>query len=146
MAVVLRLTVLTGPHKNAKYCFRGSCRCVIGRASNCFVQLAGTGRDGFVSNHHCELIFEPPLLIFNDLVSLNGTYLNGIKLESRTLMLAGSNNSDCAHPVFNQGDLLTVGGTTFRMDIVDCPPKEVGALPVWESGETAKRGCPVPCS
>src|ERR1700704_5072297 len=76
MATVLRLTVLTGPHKNEKFCFCGPPQCWIGRAGDFFVQLSGTARDEMISRHHCELIMKPPLLTFKDMASQNGTYLN----------------------------------------------------------------------
>ena len=149
MATVLRLTVLTGPHKNEKFCFSGPAQCLIGRAANCFVQLTGTRRDELISRHHSELIVEPPLLTLKDLASQNGTYFNGTRIESLELGLTSSEDGDSLDtgPTLNQGDLLTIGGTTLKLDLVECPPK--GNVPAaesfWENGESAKKGCPIRC-
>jgi pSer/pThr/pTyr-binding forkhead associated (FHA) protein len=150
MATVLRLTVLTGPHKNEKFCFCGHARCLIGRAEDCFVRLTGTPRDALVSRHHCELILEPAVLMLNDLASSNGTFINGTRVESVELPLTTAAAWQPLEPesVLNQGNLLTIGGTTFRMDLVDCPPKDhaIASDALWEEGETAKRGCPIQCT
>ncbi len=150
MATVLRLTVLTGPHKNEKFCFCGDAQCLIGRAADCFVQLAGTPRDSSISRHHCQLIFKPPTLMMQDLASQNGTFINGTKVESAELAM--NSTADCqaseTQLVFNQGDLLTTGGTTFKMELVECPPRDQGIAEesFWEKGETAKKGCPIRCT
>ena len=149
MATVLRLTVLTGPHKSEKFCFCGPARCLIGRTGDCFVQLAGTPRDELISRHHCQLIIEPPVLLLNDLASLNGTFINGTRVDSEELALTSNADGKAldADSILNQGDLLTTGGTTFRMDLVECPPKDkiVAKEPFWEIGEAAKKGCPIHC-
>jgi pSer/pThr/pTyr-binding forkhead associated (FHA) protein len=150
MATVLRLTVLTGPHKNEKFCFCGLARCLIGRAEDCFVRLAGTPRDTLISRHHCQLILEPPVLTLNDLASSNGTFINGTRVNSVELPLtsAATWQSLDADSILSQGNLLTTGGTTFKVDLVECPPRDKAATvkPLWEEGEAAKRGCPIPCS
>jgi hypothetical protein len=45
------------------------------------------------------------------------------------------------------GDLITLGGATMRVDVVDCPHagNEVEGKPTWEEGQTAKKNCPLPC-
>ena len=150
MVTILRLTVVTGPHKNEKFCFSGPGRCLIGRADDCFIQLVGAPQDELVSRHHCQLIIEPRALMLNDLISLNGTFINGIRVESEELALALNGDPDAldTDAVLHQGDLLTTGGTTFRMDLVECPPKDKvpAGESFWEKGETAKKGCPIQCS
>jgi serine/threonine-protein kinase len=151
MARVLRLTVLTGPHRKQKFCLHGSAQCVMGRAPDCFVQLAGTDRDQFISRHHCQLVLTESSLVLQDLGSLSGTYLDGKKLAKAELSLPrcdGCNGGACADDAFDQGSLLNIGGTTFRLEVVDCPPKDAPASePVirWEKGETAKKNCPLHC-
>jgi predicted component of type VI protein secretion system len=149
MTTVLRLTVLTGPHKNERFCLCGSARCFIGRADDCFVQLTGTWRDEYISRHHCEVIVEPPLLTLKDLASRNGTYFNGSGIDSLELALTETEDGKTLDngPTLNQGDLLTVGGTTFRLDLVRCPPTAQVAAPAsfWRKGENAKKDCPILC-
>ena len=150
MPKVLRLTVLTGPHKNEKFCFCGPTRCLIGRAGDCFVQLAGMPRDGLISRHHCELVIAPPVFKLNDLGSQNGTFINGSRVESVELRLTlkADGAAADAEPFLNQGDLLTTGGTTFRMDVVECPPRDkvVDKVPLWEEGGISVRRCPIQCT
>lgn len=149
MATILRLTVVTGPHRNEKFCFCGPMRCSIGRAADCFIQLVGEQRDSFISRRHCELILAPPFLTVKDLASQNGTFVNGLRIESIDMALPSQKDSDehGTAPVLNQGDLLTIGGTTFRMDLVECPSADATPTdaPCWEDGEKIRKGCPVQC-
>jgi hypothetical protein len=159
MAQTLRLTVLTGSHKNEKFCFCGATQCLVGRAADCFVQLTGTPRDRLISRHHCQLTIQLPVVKMQDLGSRNGTFINGLKVEPVPSALfpddsalfpddegkAGTGKE--TEMMVSPGDVLTIGGTTFRVDLVECPPKDCGmdGNPIWKDGETAKKGCQVPC-
>jgi pSer/pThr/pTyr-binding forkhead associated (FHA) protein len=151
MPQVLRLTVLTGPHRGEKFCFRATAEALIGRAAECFVQLAGTERDQFISRRHCQLQLDPSSLTLQDLGSLCGTYLDGERIELAILPLppcTGCNGREDDDVDFDHGQLLTIGGTTLRIDRVDCPPKdtpEAEKASLWKRDETAKKDCPVPC-
>lgn len=142
MATTVRLTVLTGPHKTRKFCFCGPNRCQVGRALDCFIQLSGTERDLLISRHHCQLDIDPPSIQVRDLGSTNGTYLNAKKVEPILKELPEN-----AVPGVEHGDLLTIGGTTFRVDMLDCPHagNDAEGKPSWEAGKTAKRDCLLPC-
>jgi pSer/pThr/pTyr-binding forkhead associated (FHA) protein len=112
----------------------------VGRALDCFVQFSGEERDELISRHHCRLDINPPSIRVRDLGSTNGTYVNGRELELDDL----SATRDWA---LDHGDLITIGGTTLRVDILDCPHagKEADASTLWNPGEIAKKDCPVPC-
>jgi eukaryotic-like serine/threonine-protein kinase len=142
MGTAIRLTVLTGPHKNHRFCFCGPTRCQVGRAVDCFVQLAGAERDQLISRHHCQLDIDPPSLQVRDLGSTNGTFLNGATVAPNLKDL-----SEKAGAVVNHGDLLTIAGTTVRVDILDCPHagNDSEGKSTWEAGETAKKDCPLQC-
>jgi len=151
MATTVRITVLTGPHKDKRFCFRRPCRCTVGRASDCFLQLAGAERDGLISRHHCHLDINPPCVFVWDLGSLNGTYLNGTRLEPTegdlmaivTSVMGKGAGYDVA-----DGDVITVGGTSLQMNIMDCPPTNMDTdskQPFWKEDEVAKRDCPISC-
>jgi hypothetical protein len=148
MAVVLRLTVATGPHKNQRFCFRDTARCQLGRAPDCFVHLAGTERDLPISRHHCELFLKPTRLTVQDLGSRNGTYLNGKAVDRLELPLPDPDGLPDAAPTLSRGDLLTIGGTTLKIDFVECPPKDLCCekLVAWQDQETARKNCPMSCS
>src|SRR5260370_40139016 len=116
MVTAVRLTVLTGPHKNRRFCFCGPTRCQVGRALDCFVQFSGTERDQLISRHHCQLDIDLPTIQVRDLGSTNGTYVN--EAEAASCLNAPSEKAGAE---VNSGDLLTIGGTTLSVDIVDCP-------------------------
>jgi FHA domain len=147
MAKILRITVETGPHKNTKYCLRGPGECLIGRAPECLVQLHGTERDRLVSRQHCRLMFDADDLSLGlqDLGSRNGTYLNGQRIGSQRTPLC----DECCRveETHLPSQLLTVGGTTLRIDCVECPSRVSPDGPMlWCDGETSKKDCPVTCS
>jgi hypothetical protein len=111
------------------------------------MQLVGEERDNLLSRHHCQLEIDPPAVLVGDLGSLNGTYLNGRKLEplERDRMpLATALMKKISSSAVENGDIITVGGTSLRIDIVDCPPSGIDRL-VWTEGEVEKRGCPISC-
>jgi FHA domain len=147
MATTVRLTVLTGAHKGRKFCFCGPTRLQVGRTLDCFMQLSGTERDQLISRHHCQLDIAPPLVQIGDLGSSNGTYINGKKVDPILSEPMALPNFETGGSSVQDGDLITIGGTTFRVDVVDCP--HVGDLwngkPVWEAGQIAKKDCPLPC-
>ncbi|MBM4067637.1 MAG: FHA domain-containing protein [Planctomycetes bacterium] len=131
MTMAIRLTILTGPHRDHRFCFCGSNECQAGRAMDCLIQFSGTERDLLISRHHCRLEIEPPSAYIHDLGSRNGTYINGKLVEGRG-------------EVFN-GDLITVGGTTMRVDIVDCPHAVNAAGELGWDGATVKKDCQLAC-
>jgi pSer/pThr/pTyr-binding forkhead associated (FHA) protein len=142
MVTAVRLTVLTGAHKDRRFCFCGPTQCQMGRALDCFIQLSGTGRDQLISRHHCQLDVDLPSVQIRDLGSKNGTCVNGIVVDSSLKEL-----SEKAGFVLNHGDLINLGGTTLRVDILDCPHtgNESEGKSIWQAGETQKKDCPLPC-
>ena len=126
MAATIRLTVLTGPHRGTQYSFREPCGMTLGRSSSCDVCLRGEGRDQSISRRHCRLRFDPPNVVVDDLGSMNGTFLNGRPC-------ADGRAPACAR----DGDILTIGGTSLQINIVDCAH--------WDEEKSAKTNCPVRC-
>jgi pSer/pThr/pTyr-binding forkhead associated (FHA) protein len=88
------------------------------------VQLAGTERDRRISRRHCRLDFDSESLTLRDLGSRFGTYLGGTRIDTAVLPIGGDNTSNrCpnAPDAFDQGSLLVIGGTTLRLNLIDCP-------------------------
>jgi predicted component of type VI protein secretion system len=143
MATAIRLTVLTGPHKNHRVCFCAPNRCEVGRDLSCFIQLSGTERDQLISRHHCLLDINPPAIQVEDLGSSNGTYINGCRVARIPKEAVG----ETVGFAVKHGDVLTVGGTTLRVDLVDCPHagEDSAGKSTWEAGETAKKDCLLSC-
>jgi pSer/pThr/pTyr-binding forkhead associated (FHA) protein len=125
MGMTLAITVLTGPHKNRRYCFVGHLQCTVGRGEDCLVRLCGNEQDRAISRHHCELDIDLPTVRIRDLGSLNGTYLNGKKIDAaeknRDIATTVPCENDCLAVTLNDGDVITLAGTSFRVDLVDCP-------------------------
>ena len=143
MAETVRLTVQTGPHRGRRFCFRGPASCLVGRGEDCFMRFIGTERDLKISRHHCQLDIDPPQVNVEDLGSLNGTYINGRQVRPI------EPGHDLPADVVRSGDTITIGGTSFSVDVVDCPPHLPNLEefdPVWQEGEMAKVDCPIPCS
>jgi len=143
MCTAIRLTVLTGPHRNRRFCFCGPTQCEIGRALECFVQLSGTERDQLISRHHCLLDIDPPEIQVKDLGSSNGTYINGTRIS----LTPDDTTAETTGMPLRHGDVLTIGGTTLRVELVDCPyaTNELAAKPMWNAGQTAKKDCALAC-
>jgi pSer/pThr/pTyr-binding forkhead associated (FHA) protein len=96
--------------------------CLVGRAEDCGVRLPNAGEYGTVSRHHCVLDIDPPEVRVGDFGSLNGTYINGVRVrphghwhspEEAAAMPLGDH-------VLRDGDELALGGATFEIHIT--PP------------------------
>ena len=148
MAETVRLTVNTGPHKGTRFCFRGPANCLVGRAPDCFVRFVGADRDLCISRHHCQLYVDPPMLRVQDLGSRNGTYINGHPVEAMEGAQDAKILFEGGSPIGNarNGDIITIGGTSFVVDVVDCPPSREEDEPFWKEGDVAKQGCALACS
>jgi hypothetical protein len=145
MAATIRLTVLTGPHKGQRYCFRAPTSCLLGRAAECFVRLTGADRDLAVSRRHCQLDIDPPLVRVQDLGSLNGTFVNGHLIGGDGANAQPQRCDECPGPaLIDSGDVITVGGTSLKVDVVDCPPPGVTES-VWNANEQTKANCTAAC-
>jgi len=147
MTATIRLTVLTGPHKGTRFCMRELASCVMGRAPECQMQLCGAQRDQCISRRHCQLYFAPPFLCVRDLGSANGTYINGHNVTEEGPVCCDVPDLGKALGVASDGDILTVGGTTFQVNILNCPstcPNPPGGA-LWQESEVVKKDCPVKC-
>ena len=147
MTATIRLTVLTGPHQGSRFCLRGSNACLVGRASECQVRFCGLDRDLCISRRHCQLYFEPPLLRMEDLGSVNATYVNGHKVGDED-GATGGDLLDLPLGIARHGDILTIGGTSMQVNVVDCPLTAQEAddgSPAWNEKDIVKVDCPVAC-
>jgi pSer/pThr/pTyr-binding forkhead associated (FHA) protein len=135
MAATIRLTVLTGPHKGNRYCFRESHGTTLGRGSGCDICFCGSAQDLCISRRHCQLTFDPPNVCVDDLGSANGTYVNGHPCAASVSDVISRQYS--APMAAKDGDILTIGGTSLQISIIDCPE--------WNEEERVKKNCPAEC-
>lgn len=148
MAATLRLTVLSGPHKGARFCLRGPTTCLVGRAPECEVRFFGDQRDQCISRRHCQLYVDPPLVRVQDLGSLSGTYVNGRRAGAGE----DEGSPDWFQPgvpisAIRDGDILTLGGISLQANLMDCPPRSEPAADtnLWREEESVKKDCHVKC-
>ncbi|MEP6850481.1 MAG: FHA domain-containing serine/threonine-protein kinase [Acidobacteriota bacterium] len=76
------LHVVAGPQTGRVFTFDQHDTFMIGRSEDAQFCLP---HDRFFSRHHCILEIAPPQCFLRDLGSLNGTYVNGIKVETAHL-------------------------------------------------------------
>ena len=97
MASVL---ILVGPNKGEMFPFDETVAdgAVIGRDPDCHVQLT----DERVSRHHAKVVFDAAdqTCRIVDLGSVNGTAVNGVKVEGR--------------PILRDGDTISLGQSVLR--------------------------------
>ena len=140
MAATLRLTVVTGPHRGTRFCIREPNACMLGRAAGCQIRLCGSERDLCISRNHCQLLFDTAKLCVQDMDSANGTYINGKKVGASTT-IAEIFKGEAPVGVAGDGDVITVGGTSLMVNIMDCP-EDFGAL---SDKSIVKQDCPIDC-
>lgn len=56
---------------------------LLGRAAHCEIHIASNG----ISKEHCEVHVYPDKIVIADLKSSNGTFLNGVRIQSATMRL-----------------------------------------------------------
>lgn len=93
----------------AAYVFDDRTTCLVGRARECGIRLAGTEKRA--SRHHCMLDVSPPQVRVRDLGSRNGTYVNGERVPPGP---AGRDLAD--------GDEIGVGGAVLRVSVQEAEP------------------------
>lgn len=121
MSAKVVLTILAGRFDGEEYAFSDRTLCTIGRGNDCLLQLPNDRLHMDVSRHHCLLDIEPPEVRVRDLGSLNGTFVNGANIGQRPKHLeAGAVlNFKISDHVLYDGDELRIGGTVFRISILD---------------------------
>jgi pSer/pThr/pTyr-binding forkhead associated (FHA) protein len=77
------LTLYKAGDAVGEYVFTQPGRCVVGRAVDCDIPVPADTDSQDVSRHHCAFFLDPPEIRIRDLYSLNGTYVNGMKIGQR---------------------------------------------------------------
>jgi pSer/pThr/pTyr-binding forkhead associated (FHA) protein len=119
VAAKVILTCTAGTHSGREYVIDEPTRCVVGRAPDCSIQLAGGLEDWLVSRHHCEVDVQPPSVLVHDLGSRNGTFVNGERIVG-TGREVGAEKGEKTIPreyELRDGDELRVGPVPFRVSI-----------------------------
>ncbi|HXO22626.1 MAG TPA: sigma 54-interacting transcriptional regulator [Thermoanaerobaculia bacterium] len=104
---VLRLTGSVG-HRQLSFVVEGN-ENLVGSSASCDLALRVPG----VSQRHASIRLDGNVLVVEDLASRNGTFVNGIAIQRRTL---------------EPGDEVSFGPVTFRLEVVDADDVELGLV------------------
>jgi serine/threonine-protein kinase len=107
----LQLVVTAGPHTGREFIFDRPDSFLVGRAADAHFQLPHD--DPYFSRRHFLLEISPPRCRLTDLDSRNGTFVNGVRVQSAEL---------------RDGDTIQAGQTAFLIAIPDHIP-ETALLP-----------------
>jgi eukaryotic-like serine/threonine-protein kinase len=110
MVPTVTLTIANGKLDGKEYVFEEPLVGFIGRASGCEIHLPDDPEFLLVSRHHCLLDIQPPEIRVSDYGSLNGTFVNGVRIND------ARKNCNIEIPL-RDGDNLRVGTTVFRVGV-----------------------------
>ena len=107
MLIQLSLEVTRSARAGQFYCFEGKERIFIGRQADCAVVLP----DSTVSRYHCMIQIEPPHVLLRDFGSLNGTFLNGVRILQRASGQSAAQQEQSQQNIYTlkNGDTLGLG-------------------------------------
>jgi serine/threonine-protein kinase len=111
----VRLTVIEGPHQGQEFRLTDNDRFLVGRSKTAHFRLKKVeDKDHCVSRRHFLIEVIPPLCRIHDLRSRNGTFVNGVSVET----------ADLKH-----GDEIKAGHTVMRLTVEETPAEPTEA---WE--------------
>jgi len=105
------LHVVAGPQTGRDFTFDQHDTFMIGRSEDAQFCLP---QDRFFSRHHCILEIAPPQTFLRDLGSTNGTFVNGIRVETAHL---------------KHGDRIQGGETVLEVEVAGDPSEFVSQVP-----------------
>src|SRR5215217_5221567 len=97
------LNVVAGPQTGTAFTFDQHDTFMVGRSEDAQFRLP---HDPFFSRHHCLLEIAPPQAFLRDLGSTNGTYVNGLRVDTAYL---------------KSGDRIQAGETVLEVDVTVGP-------------------------
>jgi pSer/pThr/pTyr-binding forkhead associated (FHA) protein len=127
MPAHLTLTIVRGPLQGKAFPFPDRTTCIFGRADDCSPQLPTDAEHCNVSRNHCLLDNYPPDVRIRDFGSLNGTYVNGVKIGQ---LAAGQTPEEGARTAFPDFDLNTA-----EADVVETPARIEKEIPFVATAE-----------
>jgi len=115
----ITLTVTEGKLKGQQHVFDERATCVMGREKDCSVQLPDDDDHAGISRHHCLLDINPPDARVRDFGSLNGTYVNGVKIGQRQKHHTVADAAQMTFPQYDlkDGDQIMLGRTALRVNV-----------------------------
>jgi pSer/pThr/pTyr-binding forkhead associated (FHA) protein len=122
MPAQIKLIVEEGCQEERPFVIGDQRVCVVGRATDCDIQLASDRTHLDVSRHHCEFEIDSPCIRVRDLGSLNGTFVNGRRVGGRSKGRATDTTAaeESAAIELLDGDEVRIGRTIIRV-MIDVP-------------------------
>ena len=116
MAAAVILNVREGERAARQLRFETQTIATFGRGADCTAVLSDPAEPPMLSRRHCELAILPPRVFVRDLGSKNGTFLNGTRLPSPTLVPSASDTlgHEGGMPVVS-GDLVQLGDVVIEV-------------------------------
>ncbi|MFZ2656398.1 MAG: protein kinase, partial [Victivallales bacterium] len=120
MPAKITLKITEGKLKGKEFSFNERTSCIFGRSEDCkATETQLPEDDSSVSRHHCMLDINPPEATIRDFGSLNGTYLNDVKIGQRA---AGTAPEDGQKEKFPEHDIkdedrIKIGKSVFSVMI-----------------------------
>ncbi|MCP2728556.1 protein kinase domain-containing protein [Limnofasciculus baicalensis] len=119
MPAKVTLTIIAGKLKGQEYQFSDRTTCIIGRATDCHLQLPDDRDHRNISRYHCFLDINPPDIRIRDFGSLNGTYVNNQKIGQRQPHQTPEEGAKLDLPEYDlqNNDTIIVGDAVFEVGI-----------------------------
>lgn len=127
MPAVVTLRVTRGPLRGKEFTLAERTTCILGRAPGCAPRLPDDQDHRTISRHHCLLDVNPPDVRIRDFGSLNGTYVNGVKIGQREEHQTPQDAAALRFPEhdLNDGDEIRLGPTVLQVTVT-APPTCTG--------------------
>ncbi|MBF0537644.1 MAG: protein kinase [Nitrospirae bacterium] len=118
MPAKVTLKVTAGKLKGKEYAFSERAICIVGRGVDCYPRLPDDEEHRTISRHHCLFDINPPGIRVRDFGSLNGTYVNGVKIGQRDRAKV-VDKEEYLFPEYDlkEGDEVRLGSTIFKLVI-----------------------------
>lgn len=107
------LDVQDGGPNQQHYVFREPRACLVGPALDCDIRISQAGAYD-VSFYHCMFVIDPPRIRVRDLVSRNGTFVNGERIGQS---LDDIDLGDMHGTELKDGDEVRIGQTVIHVAI-----------------------------
>lgn len=126
MTAKVILRVISGKLTDQEFSFTERTTCLVGRSTDCQIQLPNDPEHRTVSRYHCLLDINPPAVRIRDFGSLNGTFINGENIGQRQKDQSAQDASKIRFPEYDlqNGDRIQLGKTLFRVCIDPLQPEE----------------------
>lgn len=115
----ITLSVVAGPLTGQKFLLDERTTTILGRGAGCSPRLPDDADHRTISRHHCLLDVNPPDIRVRDFGSLNGTYVNGMKIGQREEHQSPHDVSDARFPEYDlkDGDRVQLGKTVLEVGV-----------------------------